>query len=243
MVLIVNKIYRKDINYIFMSMSKNVFVLLSGGIDSAVCLQKAINKYENIEAIHFSYGQQTQNIEKNNTKKQTQKQNIPLHIIDYQDIFKNFEEGTIENKQYNKNQTTQKGGHSVGYVPQRNLHFLTTAAAIAEHNSEIEKEIIIFHGAQRNDREDYPDCRPKFMESVEKTINLSTDQNKIEIKNPLIDLSKKEIIELGVKLNIDWSLTFSCYNDDKGDPCRGCPACIERKKAFDKAGIEDPIYK
>lgn len=90
--------------------------------------------------------------------------------------------------------------------------------------------------------EDYPDCRPKFMEAAEKAINNSTDKNNIQIKNPILDLSKEEVIELGERKGVDWSLTFSCYNDLSGDPCGECPACIERKEAFEKIEIQDPLF-
>lgn len=108
-----------------------VFVLLSGGIDSSVCLQIALDKYSDVSGVHFDYGQQTNSIERDNVEKQAEKNNIELYIIDYRDVFRNFAEGTIKNKEYSRDKVVEED-HSVGYVPQRNLHFLTSAAAIAE---------------------------------------------------------------------------------------------------------------
>lgn len=216
------------------------FVLLSGGIDSAVCLKKAFQEYDVVEAIHIDYGQQTESIERENAEKQADQLGIPLHTCNYRTVFKEFAEGTIEDKEYDRDQTTEEG-HSVGYVPQRNLHFLTTAAAVAEHHSALGEKIILYHGAQHNDAEDYPDCRPEFIEAAESAIDRSTNQHDIHIKTPIISLSKEEILRLGEELDVDWSLTFSCYNDNDGSPCGECPACIERREAFAHAGLSDPV--
>ena len=218
------------------------FVLLSGGIDSAVCLKEAIEEHDDVEAIHFDYGQQTQSIEAKNAQRQAKQLDVPIHTINYRDVFQNFAEGTIENKEYDSEHTTEEG-HSVGYVPQRNLHFLVTAAALAEHNSEKGDELVLYHGAQQEDAEDYPDCRPNFMEAAETAVNESTDQHSIRIETPILDLSKEEVLEMGEKLGVDWSFTFSCYNDEDGDPCGECPACLERRQAFEQAGIRDPLYE
>lgn len=216
------------------------FVLLSGGIDSAVCLRKALEEHDVVEAIHIDYGQQTESIERENAEKQAERLDVPLHTCDYRTVFKKFAEGTIEDKEYDREHTTEEG-HSVGYVPQRNLHFLTTAAAVAEHNSEAGERIVLYQGAQQNDEADYPDCRPVFIESAENAINRSTNQHEIRIKTPIIDFSKEEVLHLGERLGVDWMLTFSCYNDKEGKPCGECPACIERREAFAEAGISDPI--
>lgn len=216
------------------------FVLLSGGIDSAVCLKKAINIYGDVDAIHFDYGQQTGNIEQRNAEKQTVAEGVPLHVTNYRQVFKQFAEGTIKDKEYESSHTTEEG-HSVGYVPQRNLHLLVSAAAIAEHNSETGQEIVLYHGAQNNDEANYPDCRPEFIDAAQKAVNRSTDQHRIRIKTPLIDLSNAEVIEMGEELGVDWSLTFSCYNDTEGEPCGECPACLEREEAFDSVNVNDPL--
>jgi len=79
------------------------------------------------------------------------------------------------------------------------------------------------------------------MQAAEKAVNRSTDQHEIGIETPIIDLSKEDVLRLGDKLGVNWELTFSCYNDKEGKPCGECPACVERKEAFDKVEISDPV--
>ena len=220
-------------------MSK-AFVLLSGGIDSAVCLQKAVKEHTDVEAMHFDYGQQTEHIERRNAKEQAENNDLSLHIIDYRDVFRNFAEGTIEDKEYDQRKTVEDQ-HSVGYVPQRNLHLLASAAATAEHNTPTGESIVLYIGVQHNDAEDYPDCRPEFIELAERTVNRATEQHDIEIKAPIIDKDKPEVLELGQELKVNWNLTFSCYNDENGEPCGECPACIERESAFEKVEFRNPV--
>lgn len=216
------------------------FVLLSGGIDSAVCLKKALKEHENVEAIHYDYGQQTEHIERRNAKQQADNNELPLHVVDYKDVFRNFAEGTIEDKEYDQRKTVEDQ-HSVGYVPQRNLHLLASAAATAEHNTDTGETIVLYIGVQQGDAEDYPDCRPEFIELAKETVNHSTEQHEIEVKAPIIDKDKPEVLELGQELEVNWNLTFSCYNDETGNPCGECPACLERNEAFEKVNFKDPL--
>ncbi|WP_160134693.1 7-cyano-7-deazaguanine synthase [Halococcus salsus] len=220
--------------------TSTAFVLLSGGIDSAVCLQRALRDHDQVEAIHIDYGQQTEAIERANAEAQADRHDIPLHDCDYRTVFAGFAEGTIEDKAYDRDLTTDER-HSVGYVPQRNLHFLTTAAALAEHHTDAGEPITLYHGAQRNDETDYPDCRPSFIEAAQSAVDRSTDQHSIRIRTPIIDRSKADVLHLGERLGVDWELTFSCYNDVDGEPCGECPACIEREEAFEAAGLTDPV--
>lgn len=216
------------------------FVLLSGGIDSAVCLHHAVQHYDDVAAIHYDYGQQTEPIEGRNAQHQAADTDVPLYTLDYRGVFANFAEGTIEDKTYDRARTVDDG-HSVGYVPQRNLHLLVTAAAVAEHHTTAGRSIVLYHGAQAGDAADYPDCRPAFIDAAERAIAASTDQHEITVKTPLLDRSKAGVIALGQELGVNWERTFSCYNDWNGQPCGQCPACLERREAFEQAGIDDPI--
>lgn len=216
------------------------FVLLSGGIDSAVCLQEALSRHERVAAVHFEYGQQTGAIERRNAEQQASRVGIDLHVCDYRAVFERFAEGTVEDKGYDRDHV-EEDGHSVGYIPQRNLHFLTTAAAIAEHHTSTGEDIVLYYGAQSNDEDSYPDCRPEFISAAQLAVNRSTDQHQFSVEAPLLDFSKVEIVHRGEELGVDWALTFSCYNDDEGSPCGECPACLERSEAFEAAGIIDPV--
>lgn len=220
----------------------HTFVLLSGGIDSAVCLQYALEEYDDVAAFHFDYGQQTAAIEARNARTQAKAAGIPLHEIDYREVFGAFAEGTIDDQEYERDAQTAEG-HSVGYVPQRNLHFLVSAAAVAEHNTATGRPIVLIYGAQGGDHADYPDCRPGFVDAAETAIQHSTDQHEVRVEAPVIDHSKAEVLERGDRLGVEWSLTFSCYNDRDGDPCGECPACVERKDAFAEADLTDPLVE
>ncbi len=137
------------------------------------------------------------------------------------------------------NRPTQ--GVPITYVPARNTVFLSVALAWAEvlHVQDI------FIGVNAVDYSGYPDCRPEYIEAYQSMANLATkasvEGQKFTIHAPLISLSKSEIIRLGSNLEVDYSLTISCYlADRKGRACGSCDACRFRKQGFAEAGIEDP---
>lgn len=129
------------------------------------------------------------------------------------------------------------------YVPGRNLIFLSFAVAWAETICALE----IFIGANSLDYSGYPDCRPAFLESFEKTAKLATKAGLIEgqnirIRAPLLYMSKAEIIRTGLSLGVDYAMTSSCYQPDiKGRPCGRCHSCQLRLKGFKEAGLSDPL--
>jgi 7-cyano-7-deazaguanine synthase len=126
------------------------------------------------------------------------------------------------------------------YVPLRNTVFLTYAAAIAE-TKDIQD---IFIGVNVLDYSGYPDCRPKYIESIEQTLNLGSKYvdapgKKFKIHVPLINKTKAQIIQMGKALGVDYSITWSCYNprvtSGKIEPCGTCDSCILRAKGFAEA--------
>ena len=132
----------------------------------------------------------------------------------------------------------------ITYVPARNTIFLSYALAIAEVVGAGE----IFIGVNSLDYSGYPDCRPEFIAAYERMANLATRagveakvEPAIRIRTPLIDMSKREIIELGLKLGVDYSLTISCYDPGiDGEACGRCDACQLRLRGFSEAGENDP---
>ena len=127
------------------------------------------------------------------------------------------------------------------YVPARNTIFLSLALAYAET---IEANRIMI-GVNALDYSNYPDCRPEYIKAFNAMANLATANtdlgNKVIIDTPLIALKKSEIIGLGAKYNVDYSLTVSCYNaNSAGEACGNCDSCYLRKKGFAEAGIADP---
>lgn len=214
-------------------------VLLSGGIDSAVTLGIALDSSDEVLAIHFDYGQTTRDRERENSEKLADYMGVELVEADVREAFSNFCSGTMVKKNYNTDGVSDRHGHSTGYVHMRNLILLSIAGAIADSRYS-DKKIDIYLGAQRDDEELYPDCRPEFINATEDAINSSTNRNRISIKAPLIDKTKEDVIKKANDIGVPLEYTVSCYNLPEGKPCLECPACIERKKGFEEAGIEDP---
>jgi 7-cyano-7-deazaguanine synthase len=129
----------------------------------------------------------------------------------------------------------------ITYVPARNTIFLAFALAFAETRGASD----IYIGVNALDYSGYPDCRPEFVRSFEQTANLATkagvEGQAIRIRTPLIDLTKAQIIKLGLSLGVDYSLTFSCYDPIDNRPCGHCDACALRLRGFAEAGASDPL--
>jgi 7-cyano-7-deazaguanine synthase len=126
-------------------------------------------------------------------------------------------------------------------VPARNTILLSLALAWAE----VLKASRIYFGANAVDYSGYPDCRPEYMRAFETMANLATkaavEGAKLELRTPLIDLPKADIIRTGVALGVDYALTVSCYQaDESGAACGRCDSCRIRKAGFKAAGITDP---
>jgi 7-cyano-7-deazaguanine synthase len=130
----------------------------------------------------------------------------------------------------------------VTYVPARNTVLLALALAWAEALSISEIAI----GANALDYSGYPDCRPEYMRAFEAMANLATkagvEGTRFRIHTPLMQLGKAQIIQRGLSLGLDYSLTHSCYDPlDDGRPCERCDSCVLRAKGFAEAGLRDPL--
>lgn len=231
-----------------MTRDDTAVVLLSGGIDSSVCLAIACRDYERVIPVHLQYGQQTEQLElrmadwqiQNIDRQHPDTEIYGMEVIDYGSVFSHFSEG-VADREKDFGEMVEPDGRSSGYVPMRNLHFIATAAAVADR----ENACAVFHGAQGGDEEDYPDCRPRFMDSAAGAISRSVpDHRMLELKTPLIHRTKDEVISLGKDLGVSFEHTYSCYTAVESlsnpEPCLNCPACEERQEAFEKAGVEDP---
>jgi 7-cyano-7-deazaguanine synthase len=136
-------------------------------------------------------------------------------------------------------------GIPVTYVPARNTVFLSLALGWAE----VLDADAIFIGVNAVDYSGYPDCRPEFIEAFEALANLATKKGvegrPIRIESPLLRLSKAQIIQQGVSLGVDYSLTVSCYQADaEGRACGRCDSCRLRQEGFARAGVGDPtVYQ
>lgn len=132
-------------------------------------------------------------------------------------------------------------GIPITYVPARNLTFLAIASGLAE----VVGAHAIYTGVNAVDYSGYPDCRPEFIESVERTINLGTkagvEGRTLRVVTPIIRMRKPEIIRLGISLGVNYALTSSCYDPDaEGRACGHCDSCQIRKQGFADASVPDP---
>ena len=215
-------------------------VVLSGGQDSTTCLYWAIKEFgiSNIEAITFDY-QQRHRIELECAEKITSLINVPqtvLPINTFQDLGGSaLTEEAIEVKTdlNSENQLPNT------FVPGRNLIFLTFAAAHAYKRGI--KTLVM--GVSQTDYSGYPDCRRDTIDKLELAINAGMEYD-VTILTPLIDKSKKETVELAIKVEAmeAMALTHTCYNGEQ-PPCGACPACELRAKGFSEAGVNDPLVE
>lgn len=212
-------------------------ILLSGGLDSVTVLAEASKQYE-CYALSFRYGQK-------HSAELLAAQKIAKHFkaADHKiaDINLSLWGGSALTDESIDVPNAGGDGIPVTYVPARNTIFLSFALAW----SEVLKSNHIFIGVNAVDYSGYPDCRPEFIESFEKTARLATktgvEGEQITIHTPLINLSKAQIIQRGLELGVDYSHTVSCYQADlAGRACGHCDACDLRKKGFEEAGVTDP---
>jgi 7-cyano-7-deazaguanine synthase len=137
----------------------------------------------------------------------------------------------------------QPGGIPSTYVPARNAVLLSLALAYAETVGAAD----LYIGVNAVDYSGYPDCRPEFVAAFERMANLATragvaEGRTVRVRAPLVDLSKAEIIRLGLSLGVDYGLTHSCYDPDaSGRPCGECDSCLLRARGFAEAGVADPV--
>lgn len=223
-------------------MNKKAVVLLSGGIDSTTTLAIAKDQGFDVYAISFRYGQRHK-AELEAAKKIAIYFNVIQHLI--LDVDLNAIGGsalTSDIKVPNdRNIDIMAKEIPVTYVPGRNIIFLSLALAWAEVLGVSD----IFIGANAIDFSGYPDCRPEFLAAFETMANMGTKAGiagkKITIYAPLIQLTKAQIIQTGIKLGVDYAMTHSCYNpSEHGSACGRCDSCLWRKKGFQEAGLLDP---
>jgi len=218
-----------------MSFKKLAVVLLSSGMDSTVCASIASQDHC-LAFLHFQYGQKAQKKELECFYKLVDFfQPEKFQIVELP-FFKTFGGSSLTSEELDIPEHSEKGIPST-YVPFRNGIFLSIATAWAE----VIGAKKIFIGVNEIDFSGYPDCRKEFIEIFNKAINAGTKpETQIQIETPIINLSKKEIIELGIKLGTPFNLTWSCYREG-GKACGRCESCKLRLKAFKEAGIPDPI--
>ena len=218
-------------------------ILLSGGLDSSTVLAMALAEDFECYCLSFSYGQR-QSIELESAVQIAAAQRVAQHKTAEIDMRIFGGSALTDDIDVPKSRSTSQmeEGIPVTYVPARNTIFLSYALAWAD----VLGARHIFIGVNALDYSGYPDCRPEFIAAFEALANLATkmgveDEQGIRICAPLLHMSKAEIIERGMQLGVDYSMTSSCYDPDaKGNACGECDACILRRRGFEQAGVPDP---
>lgn len=223
-------------------MKENCIVLYSGGMDSTVVLHTALNQCTNVTALTFNYNQK-HSIEINKASsyiENLENLNLKHIILNIQEIGSNLTSSALTNSSINVPNIKDVLGdpQTVTYVPNRNLMFLSIAAAFAESQN---CSRVFYGAAEADNTSGYWDCTEEFLKILNSLLNLNR-KNTIQIEAPLIHLNKSEIIENGIQLGVNFKETHTCYNPDENNlSCGICASCSARIAGFINAGFIDPV--
>jgi len=224
--------------------SPRAVLLLSGGLDSTTLLALAQRDAFDVFALTFRYGQRHVH-EVEVARRIARHFGVVQHVIADIDLRMFGGSALTGDLDVPKDRPLDAAGGEgipVTYVPARNIIFLSFALAWAE----VLEAADIFIGVNAMDYSGYPDCRPEFIASFEQTANLATragveGTRPVRVRTPLMHLTKREIVELGASLGVDYGMTTSCYDPaPDGAACGHCDSCRLRQKGFAEAGVPDP---
>jgi 7-cyano-7-deazaguanine synthase len=205
-------------------------------MDSTVCAALAVHDYDTA-AVHVSYGQRTQERERQSFLAICQRLKIHDRLMVHNEAFRAVGGSALTDESIAVPDAENIGTEiPVTYVPFRNAHFLAVAVSWAEVLG-AEK---IYIGAVEPDSSGYPDCRPAYYQAFNEVVKTGTKDGRIEILTPLIAMRKAEIVRLGLELGAPFDLTWSCYSRED-EACGVCDSCVLRLRAFEAAGVHDPI--
>ena len=234
--------------------------LLSGGLDSTTVTALANDEVYHLSSITFHYGQ-THSKEVDCAVRVAQIMGVEHELLDISFLSKVAWYSALTNPEQfpmpaGRSEEEIGFGVPITYVPLRNTIFLSLAAAFLEsrvlHSIEIEgvdpAEVTaaVYMAPNALDYSGYPDCRPEFYEAMKGALALGSKiwteyRIAIEVETPIIDLSKAEIVALGMKLDAPLEHTWSCYKGGE-TPCESCDSCLLRAKGFTEAGVSDPLF-
>jgi len=224
--------------------SKPAVVLLSGGLDSTTVLAIARAEGYTPYALSFSYGQR-HGVELEAARRVAEALGVARHVVADIDL-RVFGGSALTDEiavPHHNRAEDLDDNIPITYVPARNTVFLSFSLAWAETLGASD----VFIGVNALDYSGYPDCRPEYIHAYEQMANLATKagvegRQELRIHTPLINLTKAQIIERGLGLGIDYSITHSCYDPDPaGRACGTCDSCLLRCRGFAELGMEDPV--
>jgi len=219
-------------------MNDSSIILVSGGMDSCVSAAIAARETEELAFLHISYGQLTEARERQAFNDIADFYGVEKRLeISIEHLAKIGGSSLTDEKIVVTEADLESKEIPTSYVPFRNANML----AIATSWAEVIGANAIYIGAVAEDSSGYPDCRPEFFEAFQQTINTGTKpETKIEIRTPIIHLSKAKIVKKGIELNSPLHLTWSCYRSETL-ACGTCDSCALRLRGFEQAKIVDPI--
>lgn len=224
-------------------MSK-LMVLLSGGLDSATCLGLAVEKAgaDNVIALNAYYGQRHRK-EMECAKALTEHYGVAYYTVDLSVIMKHsnsamlsWSDQEVPHEEYAE-QTKKTDGKPVStYVPFRNGLFLSAAASMGLSLGCSG----VWYGAHADDAAGaaYPDCSVTFLKAINEAIMEGTAGG-ISVVAPFIKENKAGVVREGLRIKVPYEITWSCYEGGE-KPCGKCGTCLDRRKAFEANGVEDP---
>ena len=215
-------------------------VLLSGGLDSCTCMAVAKSKGYDVYPISFNYHQR-HSIELEGAKKIAAFYGVKRHLIIETNMDAIGGSALTDKKIEVPEGDTHRTDVPDTYVPARNLIFLSYAVGYAE----VLGASHVYIGVNSVDYSGYPDCRPEFIQRFQELSDYATTATAVKgkhitIETPLQNLSKAEIVKLGVKLGAPYKFTHSCYKGGE-KACGVCDSCKLRLEGFREAGVKDPI--
>lgn len=217
---------------------KKSIVLMSGGLDSTLCVAMALKEGYEIAALHLNYGQLTQKREEQAFDDICKHYNIKQKLIVDVNFLTLIGGSSLTDTTIKINDADLENTEVPNtYVPFRNANILGIATSWAE----VIGAEAIYIGAVEEDSSGYPDCREYFFEAYQKAINLGTKpETQIKIITPILHFSKRNIVKKSIELNSPIELTWSCYKNSD-EACGVCDSCALRLRGFKQAGVIDPI--
>jgi 7-cyano-7-deazaguanine synthase len=206
-------------------------------MDSCVCAALAAQDCE-ASALHIRYGQRTEAREARAFYAICDRLGIGDRMVVHNEALSKIGGSALTDLRIAVPESDGRPGEGipVTYVPFRNAHFLAAAVSWAEALGAAR----VYIGAVEPDSSGYPDCRPAYYKAFNDVVRAGTRQGNIEVVTPLIALRKQEIVRLGLELGAPFDLTWSCYSRED-QACGVCDSCVLRLRAFEAAGVRDPI--
>jgi len=212
--------------------------LLSGGMDSTTLAYVAKDMGYDIIALHFTYGQRTEEKERECAKTIARMLDAQEFVEIGLEHFKKIGASSLTDESIPVEEYAgEQEGIPSTYVPFRNANLLAIATSLAEAR----RAEAIFIGVQTGDYPGYPDCRPEFIEAFQRVVDLGTAADpRITLMTPFVRMTKVDVVRKGLELGVPYEKTWSCYqNNDRA--CGVCSSCHYRREAFREVGVEDPI--